>query len=65
MTNIDDYRAEILGFLRQALDKNGNPRLDEKRAVALSQELSDSELQEGMDFNTPEEVAELLLESGL
>ena len=65
MTEIDEYRARILQALCNARDKNDNPRFTEEQAVSLSRELSDEELAEGMDFNTPEEVAELLLESGL
>ncbi len=65
MEQVKAFRAEILEILRQAKDKNGNPRFDEKQAIALSEELSDEELLEGIDFNTPAEVAELLLESGL
>ena len=62
---VEEYRQQILDLLLQARDDKGEPRLTEKAAVALSQELSDQELLDGMDFNTPEEVAELLLEAGL
>ncbi len=65
MERIEEYRAAILACLRAATDANGQPRLDEKRAKALSEEFSDVELLDGMDFNTPEEVAEMLLEAGL
>lgn len=62
---VEEYRQQILDLLLQARDDKGEPRLTEKTAVALSKELSDQELLDGMDFNTPEEVAELLLEAGL
>ena len=62
---VDEYRRQILDVLLQARDDKGEQRLSEKTAVALSKELTDQELIEGMDFNTPEEVAQLLLDSGL
>ncbi|MDD2601646.1 MAG: hypothetical protein WCS15_02755 [Prevotella sp.] len=65
MESIDDYRAQILTALRAACDADGNPKLTEKQALELSNELKDNELMDGMPYNTPEEVAELLLDSGL
>ncbi len=65
MEKVDAYRAQILDCLRKAQDKDGQPLLTEKQALALSQEFSDGELLDGMDFNTPDEVAEMLLEAGL
>ncbi len=62
---VDEYRRQILDVLLQARDDKGEQRLSEKTAVALSKELTDQELIDGMDFNTPEEVAQLLLDSGL
>jgi hypothetical protein len=54
---VEEYRNKILEILLSAKDDEGNARLTEK--------FSDQELLDGMDFNTPEEVAEMLLESGL
>ncbi len=65
MEQVDAYRAQILDCLRKAQDADGQPRLTEKQALALSREFSDDELLDGMDFNTPDEVAEMLLEAGL
>lgn len=62
---VEEYRRQILNLLLQAKDDKGEPRLTEKAAVALSKEFSDQELLDGMDFNTPEEVAQLLLDAGL
>ncbi len=59
------YRAQILQALCDMKDADGNPRLTEVQARKLSDELSDEELTDGMLFNTPEEVAQLLMESGL
>ena len=65
MENVNLYRQKILEALLDAKTDSGEPKLTEDHAQALAQELSDEELIDGMDFNTPEEVAELLLESGL
>ncbi|MFC2759511.1 hypothetical protein [Hallella multisaccharivorax] len=63
--NIDQYRNKILEILLKAQDSNGNNRLTEQEAQSLANEFSDQELMDGMDFNTPEEIADMLLESGL
>lgn len=65
MQDVAAYRAKILQVLTEAKDANGSPRLNDRQARGLVENLSDQELEEGMLFNTPEEVAELLLESGL
>ena len=62
---VDQYRSKILELLLNAVDGDGKPRLTEKEAKELSNEFSDQELLDGMPFNTPEEVAEMLLDSGL
>jgi hypothetical protein len=65
MENVDQYREKILQQLLAARDDKGELRLTEKAAKELSEEFSDQELLDGMDFNTPEEVAEMLLDAGL
>ena len=65
MENVDQYREKILQQLLAARDDKGELRLTEKAARELSEEFSDQELLDGMDFNTPEEVAEMLLDAGL
>lgn len=65
MENVSQYRQKILELLLNAKDDEGNLRLNEHEAKKLSEEFSDQELLDGMDFNTPEEVAEMLLDSGL
>ncbi|PVX53518.1 hypothetical protein [Hallella colorans] len=65
MKDLEEYRAAILRALMQASDADGTPKLTKAEAEALVAELSDNELSDGMPFNTPEEVAELLLDSGL
>lgn len=65
MDEITTYRNSIVQSLVEATDGAGTPRLTEKQARDLAATLSDGQLAEGMLFNTPEEVARLLLESGL
>lgn len=65
MKEVDQYRQEILDLLLQAKDDAGNPKLSESTARRLSKEFTDQELIDGMGYNTPEEVAEMLLDSGL
>ena len=43
-------------------DKDGAPLTDEETAKTYLDSLSDADLEEGMLFNTPEEVAEMVLE---
>lgn len=62
---VDEYRSKILELLLNAVDGDGKSRLTDKEAKELSNEFSDQELLDGMPFNTPEEVAEMLLDSGL
>lgn len=65
MEEIDEYRARVVAALAEAKDADGNLRLSPEQATALAKLLDDNALADGMLFNTPEEVAELLLESGL
>lgn len=65
MEEIAEYRARILQALINAKDTDGKPQLTESQANLLANEFDDNELKDGMMFNTPEEVADLLLNSGL
>lgn len=65
MQNVDDYRQQILQCIEAAVTSKGELRYTSEQALALSKELTDEELIDGMDFNTPEEIAQLLMESGL
>lgn len=65
MDRIQQYRNDIVQILLQARDSNGMPKLNEQQAKDLAMELSDEDLLFGIDYNTPEEVAEMLLDSGL
>ena len=59
------HRERIVAAICLVKDKDGNARYTEEQARGLSEELSDEDLAFGMDYNTPEEVAELLVDSGL
>ena len=59
MENLDDYRQQILQCLLAAVNTKG------EQAQALLNELTEEELLDGIDFNSPEEIAQLLMESGL
>ena len=63
--DINEYRNLILKALQTACDADGRPRLTEEEAQRLAQEFSDEELAFGMGYNTPQEVADMLLDAGL
>ena len=62
--SIEEYRQEILSILLNVKNKKGELRFDEASAKELLRQLSDEELEEGMLFNKPEDVAEVLSEVG-
>ena len=62
--SIEEYRQEILSILLNVKNKKDELRFDEASAKELLRQLSDEELEEGMLFNTPEDVAEVLSEVG-
>lgn len=62
MMTVAEYRQAVLEAILQAKDKDGTPLTDEETAKSYLDSLSDDELEEGMLFNTPEEVAEMVLE---
>lgn len=62
MMTVDEYRAAILNAMLQLTDNEGNARMTEAEAKDILKGFTDSELNDGILFNTPEEVAELLAE---
>lgn len=62
MMTVAEYRQAVLQAILQAKDKDGAPLTDEETAKTYLDFLSDADLEEGMLFNTPEEVAEMVLE---
>lgn len=65
MQNVTEYRNLVLKALLSAVDGEGRRRVSDEEAAELAQEFSDEELAFGMDYNTPEEVADMLLDAGL
>ena len=62
MMTVDEYRAAILDAMLQLKDNEGNARITEADAKDILKGFTDDELNDGIRFNTPEEVAELLAE---
>ena len=62
MMTVDEYRAAILDAMLQLKDDEGNARITEADAKDILKGFTDDELNDGILFNTPEEVAELLAE---
>lgn len=62
MMTVDEYRAAILYAMLQLKDNEGNARITEADAKDILKGFTDDELNDGILFNTPEEVAELLAE---
>lgn len=62
MMTVDEYRAAILDAMLQLKDNEGNARMTEAEAKDILKGFTDDELNDGILFNTPEEVAELLAE---
>ena len=62
MMNIEEYRAAILQCLLEAKNEDGSPIISEKEAREALNGFTDDELQDGILWNTPEDVAEIILE---
>lgn len=62
MMTVDEYRAAIFDAMLQLKDNDGNARMTEAEAKDILKGFTDDELNDGILFNTPEEVAELLAE---
>lgn len=60
--DIKEYRDKILEALIAAKDENGEKKIDEEVAKDILDSFTDEELLDGIDINTPEDVAEIILE---
>ena len=58
---IDNYRAAVLAAMLAKEDADGRKVMDEKEAKMVLRGVTDDELSDGMPFNTPEEMADMLL----
>lgn len=65
MQNVTEYRNLVLKALLSAVDDDGRRRISDEEAAELAQEFTDEELAFGMDYNTPKEVADMLLDAGI
>lgn len=62
--SIEEYRQQILTSLLSRTNAKGELSFDESSAKELLNQLSDEELEDGILFNTPEDVADVLAETG-
>ena len=64
MITINEYREAIVQALLELRGEasSDQPQMREASARQLVNQLTDEELEDGIDFNTPSEIAEWLLE---
>lgn len=60
--DIKQYRQAITDILADSRDEEGNIRMTEQEIHEILDDFSDEELEDGMLFNSPEDVAEIILE---
>ncbi|ERJ77440.1 hypothetical protein [Prevotella disiens] len=61
--DISEYRQLILDDLLMRKNAKGEPMIEEDIAKSWLNELSDEELEEGMLFNEPKDVADIIIET--
>lgn len=62
MMTIEEYRAAIFQALLDAQNEDGTQLLSEKEAREALNGFTDDELQDGILWNSPEDVANIILE---
>ncbi len=62
MMTMEEYRAAILKALLDAKNEDGTPVITEKEAQEALNDFTDEALQDGMLWNTPQDVADIILE---
>ena len=62
MMTIEEYRAAIFQALLDAKNEDGTPAITPKEAQEALNGFTDDELQDGILWNTPEDVAGIILE---
>jgi hypothetical protein len=60
--DIKQYRQAITDVLTNSRDEEGNIRMTEQEIHEILDDFSDEELEDGMPFNSPEDVAKIILE---
>lgn len=59
---IEEYRAEVLQALLEAKNEDGTPAITQKEAQEALNGFTDDELQDGILWNSPQDVADIILE---
>ena len=59
---IEEYRAEVLQALLEAKNEYGTPAITPKEAQEALNGFTDDELQDGILWNSPQDVADIILE---
>ena len=62
MMTIEEYRAEVLQALLEAKNEDGTPAITPKEAQEALTGFTDDELQDGILWNSPQDVADIILE---
>lgn len=62
MMTIEEYRAAIFQALLDAKNEDGTSAITPKEAQEALNGFTDDELQDGILWNLPEDVAEIILE---
>lgn len=62
MMTIEEYRAEVLQALLEAKNEDGTPAITPKEAQKALNGFTDDELQDGILWNSPQDVADIILE---
>ena len=59
---IEEYRAEVLQALLEAKHEDGTPAITPKEAQEALNGFTDDEVQDGILWNSPQDVADIILE---
>ncbi len=62
MMTIEEYRAEVLQALLEAKNEDGTPAITPKEAQEALNGFTDDELQDGILWNSPQDVADIIRE---
>ena len=62
MMTIEEYRAAILQALLDTKNEDGTPAITPREAQEALNGFTDDELQDGLLWNSPEDVASIILE---
>lgn len=62
MMTIEEYRAEVLQALLEAKNEDGTPAITPKEVQEALNGFTDDELQDGILWNSPQDVADIILE---